>query len=344
VPLRITASTTATQPDPEALVVPARLLTIPVEAADTFPATGKRVEEAKASGRVTFQSFNPVSTNTIAKGSIVSTEGGIRFRTVKAITLPAAELIFGTPVEVKPSSESVDVTAVDPGTEGNVPANAIKVVPPGEDPNLTHVRNPEATTGGKHEEFKRVRQEDVDKAKAALTDQLTAAFDDRLDDPDLPGDAATVFPETRALGAPVFSVDPASLVGQEVETFDLAATASGTVVAVDTDPVQTVAEARITSSVTPGYALIDGSGKVVTAPAEIAGGTITFPVVVTARQVLVLDPDAIKAEIMGKPLDQARQILATYGEAQLTVWPDWVGTVPTIDSRVDVRTSGDTSP
>ena len=43
---------------------------------------------------------------------------------------------------------------------------------------------------------------------------------------------------------------------------------------------------------------------------------------------------------MGKPLDQAREILNTYGESQLTVWPDWVGTVPTIESRVDVTTSG----
>ena len=76
------------------------------------------------------------------------------------------------------------------------------------------------------------------------------------------------------------------------------------------------------------------------APAEISAGVITFPVTVTARQVLLLDPDAIEAEIMGKPLEQAREILNTYGESQLTVWPDWVGTVPTIESRVDVTTSG----
>ena len=123
-----------------------------------------------------------------------------------------------------------------------------------------------------------------------------------------------------------------------VEAFDLGATSSGTVIAVDTKPVQAVAEARIQSSVTPGYTLVDGSGQVDPAPAEVADGVITFPVVVTARQRLVLDADSIKREIMGKPLAQAREILATYGEADLTVWPDWVGTVPTIDSRVEVTT------
>jgi len=110
---------------------------------------------------------------------------------------------------------------------------------------------------------------------------------------------------------------------------------------VDTTPVQTVAETRIASAVEPGYALIDGSGKVDPAPAEIADGVITFPVVVTAREVRILDPDLIEREIMGKPLAQARDILARYGDAELTVWPDWVATVPTFESRVEVTVSGD---
>ena len=330
--LRIVASTTATEPDPARLIVPARELTVPVEASDTFPATGKRIEEAKATGAVRFDNLDPTSSNTVAKGSVVST-GSVRFRTDQAVTIPPAELVGLT---IVPSRRSVKVTAVDAGPEGNVEPNSIQTVPRGEEPFFLKVTNPEATTGGKRDEFPRVVQEDVDKATAALTAQLTAAFDDRLDDPDLPGDAAQVFRETKELAAPVFRVDPTTLVGQEVETFELAATATGTVVAVDTTPVRAVAESRIASSVTPGYALIDGSGNVDPAPAETSGGVITFPVVVTARQILVLDPAAIEREIMGKPLAQAREILATYGEADLQVWPDWVGTVPTIDSRVEV--------
>jgi hypothetical protein len=320
--------------------VPARRIAIPVEATDTFPATGKRTERTPATGRVTFQSFNPVSSNMIPKGSVVSTEGGVRFRTARSITIPAAELIFGTPVEVRPSSGSVDVTAVDPGTEGNVPANAITVVPRNEDPNLTKVTNREATSGGKHDEFPRVTQSDVDEAVTQITTRLSTAFEDQLLDPALPGDTGTVFPETKTLGDPVFAVDPLTFVAQEVETFELSATNEGTVVAVDTTPVRVVAEARIESSVDAGFELIEGSGVVEDAPAEITNGVITFPVVITARQVLVLDPEAIKAEIIGKPLAEARAILATYGEAEFAVWPEWVGTVPTLDSRVEVSTTG----
>ena len=329
------ASTTATEPDPATLTVPARQLTVPLEASNSFPATGKRIEENNAKGAVRFDNLDPTSSNSIPKGSIVSTGAGVRFRTDKAITVRPAELVGLT---IVPSHASVNVTAVDAGPDGNVEPNAIRTVPRGEEPFFLKVTNPEATTGGSRTEFPRVTQEDVDKAAAALTAQLTAAFDDRLDDPDLPGDAATVFPETKTLEPPVFSVELAKLVGQEVEAFDLGATSSGTVVAVDTTPVQAVAEARIRSSVSPGYVLVDGSGQVDPAPAEVSGGVITFPVVVTARQQLVLDPEAIEQEIMGKPLAQAREILATYGESDLTVWPDWVGTVPTIDSRVEVST------
>ncbi len=300
--LRIVASTTATAPDAAASppVVPAELLTIDVEASDTFPATGQRIEEAKATGSVRFDNLDPTSSNNVPRGSVVSTGSGIRFRTDRAVRVPPAELVGLT---IVPSRASVTVTAVDAGPEGNVEPRAITTVPRDEEPFFLKVTNPDATSGGKRTEFPRVQQEDVDAATAALTDQLNAAFDERLDDPALPGDAATVFPETKTLGAPVYGVNPASLVGQEVETFDLSATGSGTVVAVDTSPVQAVAEARIASSVDPGYELISGSGQVVPAPAEISGGVITFPVVVTARQVLQLDPDAIEAEIMGKPLE-----------------------------------------
>ena len=39
------------------------------------------------------------------------------------------------------------------------------------------------------------------------------------------------------------------------------------------------------------------------------------------------------------PLADAKSILDGYGRAELAVWPDWVGTVPTLDARVDVRTT-----
>ncbi|MGK2850455.1 MAG: baseplate J/gp47 family protein [Candidatus Limnocylindrales bacterium] len=333
VPFQVIASTTATEPDAEAGIVPAETVPIDVEAANTFPATGKRVEEAAAAGEVRFDNLDPTTSNTIAKGAVVSTGSGIRFTTDRSIRIAAAKLVG---LQIVPSSARVKVTAVDAGPEGNVEANTITTVPRGEEPLFLKVNNPDPTAGGTRTEFIRVKQADVDAAVIALTDQLSAAFTDRLDDPDLSGDGATVFPDTATRGEPVFGQDLEALVGQEVETFDLSATLSGSVTAVDAAPVQLIAEARLASSVDDGYRLVDESSVITVDPAVVSGGTISFPVVVTARQVRELDPSAIEAEILGRPLAEARNVLESYGEVDLVVWPEWVGTIPTIDSRVEV--------
>jgi hypothetical protein len=335
----VEASTRATEPDPAAGIVPAQVIDLEVQATGTFEATGRRVEETSATGRVRFDNLDPTSPNRIAAGAVVSTEAGIRFRIDQAVTVPSARL---QGLQIVPSSASVGITAVDAGPEGNVAPNSIVAVPRGEEPIFLKVTNPDATEGGVREEFPRVVQEDVDAAVAQLTTDLGTAFAERLEDPDLTTDGATVFPDTAALGDPVFGQDLEALVGQEVESFDLEATATGTVTAVDAAPVGVIAEERLNGSVEDGYVLVDGSSDITVDPAVVSGGRIRFPVTVTASQVRILDPSAIEAEIAGRPLEEARAILETYGTVDLQVWPDWVATIPTLEGRVSVTVDGPT--
>jgi hypothetical protein len=336
VPLRIVADPAAVEPDPEARTVPAQTKTLDVEATQTFTTTGKRVEETKAKGTVRFRNKDFTSSNTIPRGSIVSTQSGIRFRTDRSVTVPRAELVG---LQVFPAAANVRVTAVNAGTDGNVEPNTILVIPRGEDPLTLDVRNPDQTSGGTREEFPRIMQADLDAATKALSEALTAAFDEKLADPALTADGSTVFPDTAALGTPTYPTDPATLLDDEVETFELAATATGTVLTVNESSVQAVAEANIASHVETGYALVDGSSVIDKSPGQVEDGVIAFPAIITASQVLLVDPAAIEAEIRGKPLADARAILDGYGQAELSVWPDWVGTIPTLDARVEVRTA-----
>ena len=73
---------------------------------------------------------------------------------------------------IVPSTEKVAVDAVTPGLTGNVAANAIVIVPKGENANRTAVTNEVATTGGTHTETKQVVQADLDAAMTALNDKL----------------------------------------------------------------------------------------------------------------------------------------------------------------------------
>jgi len=55
-----------------------------------------------------------------------------------------------------------------------------------------------------------------------------------------------------------------------------------------------------------------------------------------AQQIAILDPAALKKQILGKPIAEARAILDAYGDVDLTVSPDWSGSVPGFESRVDL--------
>jgi hypothetical protein len=262
----------------------------------------------------------------------------VQFRTDRSVTIEAGRFDPSSHV-VTPGTAMVAITAVNPGTDGNVGSHTITRVPRGESNTFLDVTNPDPTKGGKRDEFPRVAQADIDAATAALREQLTTNFQDKLADPSLTEDGTTVFPETAVLGDPTFTVEPSSLLGDEVAKFDLGAAASGTVLAVDESAVKAVAAADIATHVESGYSLVDGSSNVDASTGTVDGGVITFPVVITAREVLQLDTAAIEQEIRGKTLGEAQTILQRYGAAELTVWPDWVGTVPTLDARVEVRTA-----
>jgi hypothetical protein len=338
--LVVRADPDAIAPDATANLVPALLLEVPIQVSDTFAATDKRIEEERATGKVEFESFNTGATNTIAKGSVVSTKAGIKFQTTASVTLPKAQ--FVPPNTVEPSKKSVGVVAVKAGTGGNVAANAITVVPLREDQELTHVTNPGETAGGTHREFPRISQKDVDGAMASLTAKVTDAFADQVDAGAGAPLNATVFPETAVLGDPTPSVDPKSLVGKEQESFELALTATGTVVAVDASPVTKIAETRLLANVGADHRLVEGSIDVVPGDPTVVNGEVSFPVTAKAARVRILDPAELLTLVKGRSVDEAGSILRQFGDVEVSTWPAWVSTIPSLDSRLTIEIVGQT--
>jgi len=210
------------------------------------------------------------------------------------------------------------------------------IVPNGQNPLFLKVANPDATTGGASQEFKRVTQEDVDGAVAALNASLQEAFAEAIVDPSLVTGGATVFPATGQLGPSTPNADPATFVGQEVATFDLSLSASGTVIAADTAPLKGIAEAHLTSAVKADHTLVPSTVEITIGAAIVTGQTVTFPVRATAEQVATLEPATLKAMVLGKPIAEAKSILEAFGQVEINVSPDWSGSVPSFDSRVDL--------
>jgi hypothetical protein len=338
VALTIAADPTATDVDAARSIVPAIRLDVPVQASQTFTTAGRHVEFATASGSVTFENYNTGASNRIQAGSVVSTESGIRFRTLATVTLPPATLIPTTPdVTVQPSRRSVAVDAVRTGLGGNVPANAIHVVPQGENPQLLKVNNPDPTSGGKRTETPEVKKAEVDKAVASLQKALQASFADAIAAGAGAPPGTELFPTTASLGSPSFTPDPASLIGKAVATFDLEVSATGSVTAVDPSPIQSIAESRLKAQVGADHRLVNGSIHVDVANGTVGeDGQVTFQATATAARVLVVDPAQLRELVKGRTAADAAAALAPYGEATVSLWPSWVSTVTGIDSRLSI--------
>jgi hypothetical protein len=335
--LTITADPAATAVDPQNLVIPATTVTIPVEVSAEFPATGVRAETKPAKGGVRWKNCDPSAPYTIPRGTVVRTPSGIGFRIDEQVFLPVAVISGGgTNVNLQCQTSEVSVTAVDEGPEGNVGAGTIRVVPARYNRNLITVTNPAATTGGSREEFKRVSRKDVEGALASLNEDLQAEWQLALENPDVP-EGAAVFPETAVLGEATPTPDPETLIGQEVDSFTLGLTAAGTVTAVDSTPVQAIADAALAEAVDDGSELVPDSTTVDVGVGTVAGEVITFDVTGSAKQLRPVDAATLLPQVLGLTEAEARAVLEPYGEVGIALWPGWVTTIPTFERRVSLE-------
>ena len=338
-PLGPTALTVRADPDatsiaPVAAVIPATLVAIPVEVSDTFEATGKRVEETKAAGSVTFISKDPTRSNAIPAGSVVRTDGGIGFATRAAITIPKAKIEGLT---IIPGTVDVAVVAVKGGPEANVAANTIRIVPAAEDPVLLEVRNRASTKGGTRKSFPVVAQEDVDAAVKTLQRRLDARFKDAAADPTRVPDGMEVVPGTEVPGRSAATPDPESLVGAEVEAFDLTLSADGTITAFAPRDAEAVATARLATSVPDGYTLVEGSTTVEVGEATPDGTAAEVDTTATGAMTRTIDADEVRAIAKGKSPADAERVLSTLGHVTIVTWPAFLPGITDAVDRIEVR-------
>jgi len=331
----VTANPAATVVDPDAGVIPATTVEVPVTVSAEFPATGTKVVRKKATGRVRFTNCDPSSAYTIPSGAVVSTRSGIGFELDEAVFLAVAGISGSPPnIRVRCTTSDVGVTAAKSGPSGNVDAGAIRIVPARYNRTLVRVTNPEATTGGSREEFPEVTQTDVDAALAKLNEDALAQFQAGLEDPGSVPEGTTVFPETAVIGELTPDVDPKSFVDQQVASFTLSLSGSGTAQAVDASPIEAIAEQRLNAAIAEGYELVDGSTTVDIGEGTVVEGVVSFPVDGSARQVRPLDSATLEPLVLGLPKADAEDALREYGDVSIVLWPGYVTSVPTLDSRV----------
>jgi hypothetical protein len=330
--LTVEARTDVAAPDTAALAIPAQRVTFDLQASDTFPATGVRTVETKATGNVTFSNFDTGRGVSIPAGTIVRTEDRVEFATLAELNLPRAQYDLFPPFATHPSTGSVGVEAVVSGPGGNVGNNTIVVIPKG-GRNL-FVTNPEATTGGSHTESPEVSQADVDTAKAAIEAALVTLLDQQVAAGTGVPAGVTVFVETRAVGEATYEADPGTLVGTLAPEFTLSAAAQGTALGVDPAPIAGIAESRLRARVTSGWTLLAESITPLVGSPTVVGDVVSYPVTIAGTQVHDVDEAALVTAIKGLVLAEARTRLGAFGDVEVSLWPDWVTSIPKREDRI----------
>jgi hypothetical protein len=84
---------------------------------------------------------------------------------------------------------------------------------------------------------------------------------------------------------------------------------------------------------------VPGSVQIEVGDPVIVGQTVSVPVTASAQQVAVLDPEQLKKLILGKSIAEAHAILEPFGTSEISVSPDWSGSIPSFESRVDLTVS-----
>ena len=332
--LAVEARTDVTVVDGANLVIPAQRIEFDLAATYTVTATGTKVVETKATGNVTFSNFDTGSGVSIPAGTVVRTQGRnrIEFVTLSDLVLPQAMIDFFPPFPTRPSTGSVAAEAVEPGEDGNVGNNSIVNVEGGG--RLLRVTNPEAMAGGERTESPEISQDDVDAAVQGIATALAADLDAQIAAATGVPPGTTTYADSKVVGVPEYSVDPATLVGSTQLEVDILASAGGTVLGVDTSPVETIARSRLDAETAEGWSLDPDSIAVTLGTPALVGDVVTFPFTIAGTQVHDVDQAALVESIRGLVLPEARTKLAAYGDAQVTLWPDWVTTIPENADRI----------
>ena len=326
--IAITATENLDKPDYTKMNVPAqqvsttRDLTIPVIVTGKAP-----VGTAAATTSVVIHNTGNTAV-TVPKGAIVGAIGNnVTFALDADTAVPAS------------GDAQAHVTAMQPGTAGNVAAGALSHWLDDSYSGLD-VTNPSAAGGGADTERLAVAQTDIDNARQEALALEGSSSIKQLVVADHPHDA--VFPETAAATTTVSGL-PA--VGTPMDTMLVNVKVHVTALAVLESSLNALAQQQLAPQAGTGQFIPGSVGASEAAPANVNGGVVTALLNLHGDFARDVSADAIRNAVKGKSKDDVQSTLATrYGiqKADVGLTPGWAPWLPRFGFRIDVHLRGAT--
>ncbi len=341
-PMKLTATRTSRQ-DVLHQTLPAQMLSFDSSVTGSGTATGSTsVGNASATGNIVF-TYNGTGQVVIPTGTTVATKSGIEFVT-------QAEVLAGGP--------PTPVQATTAGTQGNVAANTITVIPAGsltkiqqDNPGVSvsaitlMVTNPNATNGGGAGKATAVTNNDVNKVKSTLAIQLQTQVKNYLSKNVHTGDepGQPIMVETPVATPAVGAVATG---GTFAETLKL----HMTVLVVRAPNLQTAASAQIQASLDKqkanNLALVPEQSVVVQQLKNLSpnnGQSVILSFTAIGQVASRISEDIIRNQVTGKSIENATLAISPNGgvqgleNPQITVSPGFFHWMPFLSQRITVH-------
>lgn len=337
--LTLTADKSATKVDETQSKIPGQLIKLDKKASKDFAATGQRQLNDKARGTITIYNEYSSSPQSLVQSTRFVSDNGKTFRLTKSVTVPGANIVEG---KIIASSIDADVVADQPGEEYNIAPTNFKI--PGFQGNpkydAFYGQSKSAMSGGAVGLAKVVSQDDFDKAKVSLWQDLRSSIDQELR-AQVPNSLKIL---DGAIKEDINSTESNAAVGGRADNFTLTIKGSGTVLLFDENDIYDLTAKKVDENLGNDKVLDEKSRQIeyTNIAPDFNKGLLVFKIKVTEKLVWKVDVNGLKNLIAGKNEDQIKQAFNGRQEidkARILFWPFWVKSVPKDLDKIKINLS-----
>jgi hypothetical protein len=334
--LNVVADKSINKTDAAAGKIPAQLLRLDKKISKEYLATGQRQLNEKAQGTITiYNEYSSSPQALVEKTRFVSVDGKT-FRLVKTIVVPGAQIQEG---KIVANFIDAQIVADQPGQDYNIGSSRFTIPGFVGSPKYTafYGQSKSAMTGGASGIFKVVSQEDFDKAKADIWQNLQPALDQEFK-AQIPSGLKS-FSDT--LKEEMSEVSSSIEVDGRAENFTLAAKGTATVLLFDEADLVDLLKVKITDRLGSDKEILTNQLAIdyQDVKPDFSKGQISFRTVVRGKIISKIDLAGLKNSMAGKNEAEVKAYFGQHPEitkARVTFWPFWVKSVPTNSDKIKI--------
>lgn len=317
-------------------IFPGQIITSQKENQENFPTTGQKNIGTKASGTITLYNNFDSSSHVFSAGTKLASSNKT-FLTKASVTLGPFQKINGQDVM---GTVKVDIEAQDVGSDYNVKAGRFTILGlPANQQDSIYGQSQNDLKGGDSRQVQVVSQQDYDKAKQKLVDELNTQiaqdFDNQTKNQKVL-DKAVVKPDPE--------VSTSTPVNGEAKTFDMKVKETQQVMVFDSsgfkDFLVNILSKQIPSEKMVTITKNDDIGLEVN-KTIYDKGELDLTANVLAKISPKISTESIKTQILGKSASKAIGVIQSQpgvSKAEITFWPSWwFKKVPDLGSKVNIQ-------